>query len=180
VKNIIASLTLCHQKLTWNQQHGWQTTLAESVTPAIERDVAEMKILIVEDGTTLGLLVSATLSDAGYEVIGPAETAATAMDLITSYTPDAALLDVTLKYGTSLPLAELLISLEIPIAFVTGRESDDLPDHMRDVPLLRKPFGADGLLTMVEALTVPYTAANNAGPSERSTRRTPAPSTAAG
>src|SRR5439155_17042562 len=101
--------------------------------------------------------------------------------LISSYTPDAALLDVTLKYGTSLPLAELLISLEIPIAFVTGRDSDDLPDHMRDVPLLRKPFGADGLLTTVEALflTVPYTAANNAGTSERSTRCTPAPSTAA-
>jgi len=29
-----------------------------------------------------------------------------------------------LKYGTSLPLAELWISLEVPIAFVTGRDSD--------------------------------------------------------
>ena len=60
--------------------------------------------------------------------------------------------DVTLKGGTCLPVAELLVSLEIPLAFMTGCEPDDLPDRLRNVPLLRKPFGLDGLLTTIKTL----------------------------
>jgi DNA-binding response OmpR family regulator len=114
--------------------------------------VAEKKILVLEDGTALGMLVSAALADHGYEVIGPVGTAAMAVELISSCAPDAALLDVTLAYGTSLPVAELLMSREIPLAFVSGCEPDDLPDHLRNVPLLRKPFGFEGLLNTIEAL----------------------------
>jgi DNA-binding response OmpR family regulator len=114
--------------------------------------VAEKKILVVEDGTALGMLVSAALADHGYEVIGPVATAAMAVELILSCAPDAALLDVTLACGTSLPAAELLLSREIPLAFVSGCEPDDLPDHLRGVPLLRKPFGSEGLLSTIEAL----------------------------
>jgi DNA-binding response OmpR family regulator len=118
----------------------------------IERAVAEKKILVLEDGTALGMLVSAALADHGYEIIGPVGTAAMAVELISSCAPDAALLDVTLAYGTSLPVAELLMSREIPLAFVSGCEPDDLPDHLRNVPLLRKPFGFEGLLNTIEAL----------------------------
>jgi DNA-binding response OmpR family regulator len=84
--------------------------------------VAEGKILVVEDGVSTGRMIGLILTDAGYDVIGPAMTNICAVDLIASHTPDAAFLDVTLGSVTSFPVAELLTSLGIPFAFLTGED----------------------------------------------------------
>ena len=67
-------------------------------------------------------MIGLILIDAGYEVIGPAISNVCAVDLIASHTPDAAFLDVTLGSVTSFPVAELLTSLGIPFAFLTGED----------------------------------------------------------
>jgi DNA-binding NarL/FixJ family response regulator len=97
-------------------------------------------------------LISVVLADAGYEVIGPAATAAEAADLISSAGLDAALLNVTLRFETSFPVAEILASRSIPFAFITGHEPDELPPHLQHHPMLRKPIGTDGILAMVKSL----------------------------
>jgi CheY-like chemotaxis protein len=60
------------------------------------KSAVKSKILIVEDGSSTGWLISLILSDAGYSVVGPAVSNATAVDLIASDAPNAAFLDVTL------------------------------------------------------------------------------------
>ena len=117
--------------------------------------MAEGKILIVEDGVSTGRMIGLILTDAGYEVIGPAMTNICAVDLIASHTPDAAFLDVTLGSVTSFPVAELLTSLGIPFAFLTGEDRGQLPLHLRDAPFLPKPIGFDDLLSAAEALVRP-------------------------
>jgi DNA-binding response OmpR family regulator len=119
--------------------------------------VTEKKILIVEDMASTGLLISLILREDGYEVIGPAATTVIAADLIASDAPDAALLDVTLNFESSFPVAELLIALGTPFAFMTGHEPDELPSHLHDVPCLRKPIGSDDLLATVGNLIRTYT-----------------------
>lgn len=115
--------------------------------------VAEGKILVVEDGVSTGRMIGLILTDAGYEVIGPAISNMCAVDLIASNAPNAAFLDVTLGSVTSFPIAELLTSLGIPFAFLTGEDRGQLPLHLRDVLFLSKPVGFDDLLAAAETLT---------------------------
>ena len=118
--------------------------------------MATGKILIVEDALSSGRLIGLVLSDAGYDVIGPAVTNANAVDLIASDAPDAAFLDVRLGSVTSFPIAELLMSLGIPFAFLTGEDRGQLPLHLRDALFLPKPIGFDDLLTAADTLTRPH------------------------
>jgi len=113
------------------------------------------RILIVEDGLSAGWLISLILSDAGYNVVGPAVSNATALDLIASDAPNAAILDVTLGSVTSFPVAELLTSLGIPFAFCTGEDRELLPIHLRDALFLSKPVSFDALLAAAHILTCP-------------------------
>jgi DNA-binding response OmpR family regulator len=114
--------------------------------------VAGRKVLVVEDETSLQPLISDTLSEAGYDVIGPTATAACGVQLVSSDSPDVALLNVTLGNGTSFSVAELLASHGIPFAFITGHEPDELPTHLQHHIILRKPFGSDDLLATISAL----------------------------
>jgi AmiR/NasT family two-component response regulator len=47
-------------------------------------------MLMVEDGIATGTLIAVILMDAGYEVIGPATTNGSAVDLIDARAPDVA------------------------------------------------------------------------------------------
>ena len=115
--------------------------------------MAEGKILIVEDWVETGRLIAVILMEAGYEVIGPAATNGSAVDLINSRSPDATLLDVSLGSAKSFPIAELLTSLGTPFAFVTGDDPDEIPVHLRKAPVLRKPISFEVLLAAAELLT---------------------------
>jgi DNA-binding response OmpR family regulator len=111
------------------------------------------KIFIVEDGVAAGRLIAVILMDAGYEVIGPATTNGSAVDLIDSRSPDAVLLDINLGSNTSFPVAELLTSLGTPFAFMTGNEPDEIPTHLRSNRLLRKPMSIEAVLAEAVFLT---------------------------
>jgi len=52
-------------------------------------------------------------------------------------------LDVNLAGEMSYPVAELLRSRGVPFLFATGYGTDGLPEGMRNVPVLSKPFGLE-------------------------------------
>ena len=60
--------------------------------------------------------------------------------LIGSASPDAAIVDVTLRGETGYAIAERLVECKIPFIFATGRAEGSLPPPFEDAPMLSKPF----------------------------------------
>jgi len=66
---------------------------------------------------------------------------------------DAALLDVRLGQETSAAIAEQLLARAIPFAFTTGyADSVMLPDHLRNIPKLSKPYVGGEIVKVLNSL----------------------------
>ena len=96
------------------------------------------------------------LQDAGFEVIGPVDSVASARELIGDLKLDIALLDSNLSGERSYGLAEDLVSSGIPVVFCTGYEElDELPDVLRECAIVPKPFRNDTLFGTISAAMKP-------------------------
>ena len=89
--------------------------------------------------------MAAILTDAGYHVLGPLHSSTDGIEAISTFRPDAALLDVRLARGTSLLLAEELERQNIPFALVSGATRRMIAARYRNRPFLAKPFGTGEL-----------------------------------
>lgn len=110
---------------------------------------ARPRILVVEDEWLIAEDFGDILNRAGFEIVGPANTAAEADELIRTEEFSAALLDVNLGSGTSFSLADKLDAEGIPYAYITGYNNNDLPDHVKAHALLSKPVADDDLPRVV-------------------------------
>ena len=98
-------------------------------------------ILVVEDDPLIALDLKATLEHAGVVVLGPAGRVRDAMLLAEKSLPVAAVLDVRLEVGTSLPLAKWLAERDIPFLFQTS-DPALIDAAYSAAPVLRKPVPA--------------------------------------
>lgn len=96
-------------------------------------------ILIVDDEWLLANDLAEEISAAGYDIVGPAHSVASALDLIRVERTDCAFLDVNLRGETSYPIAEALAARGIPFTFISGYENRQLQPSFREAPLLCKP-----------------------------------------
>ncbi|KQN92816.1 hypothetical protein ASE95_09235 [Sphingomonas sp. Leaf231] len=85
-------------------------------------------------------------------VVGPAGRVDDAMALVDRGGVDVAMLDVNLGSAMCFPVAERLAALGIPFLFLTGYDGWTLPEPLRDVPLLAKPFNNNAVVAAVRAL----------------------------
>ena len=113
---------------------------------------ADKCILVIEDEILLSMDIETSLTDAGYQVIGPAGTIEAAKKLISDGKCDVALVDANLGGQPVDELADSLAQKNIPFAFVTGYGRDALPQEFRHNLLLGKPFSAEQLLSIVSTL----------------------------
>lgn len=118
-------------------------------------NLADRRILLVEDEALLALIAEEVLQDQGCVVIGPVGKLSTALQMATDEALDAAVLDVTIRGGKSYPVAEQLTARGIPFVLVSGYGSWMLPEELRESPQLTKPFSAENLVATVSALLVP-------------------------
>jgi DNA-binding NtrC family response regulator len=103
-------------------------------------EVKGKRILIVEDDALLAIDMSQHLERAGYSIMGPAGTAAKALDLLGAPRCDAAILDVHLgREETSEPVALELRSGGIPFVIVTAYSHEHLPEAYSGFAILAKP-----------------------------------------
>jgi CheY-like chemotaxis protein len=111
---------------------------------AIERSddsFAACRVLVVEDEALVALQLQGDLEQDGHKVVGPARSLKDGLLLASREEFDAALVDVSLGRDTSAPIADQLLARNIPFAFATGySDTAMLPDHLRDVPKLSKPY----------------------------------------
>jgi DNA-binding response OmpR family regulator len=110
------------------------------------------RVLVVEDEWLISQEVEVMLQDAGYDVVGPVPTVASALSLIEAERIDTAVLDIHLGREKSFPIAQALISRAIPFVFVSGYACDDLPLQFRACPLLSKPVNSNSLLSQLQTL----------------------------
>jgi DNA-binding response OmpR family regulator len=113
------------------------------------------RILVVEDEPLIAGLIADWLVELEHEVAGSVNNAAAALQIANQTPPDAALLDVTLGSGDSFSLADELLAKGIPVAFITGHDTQSLPQRFRQAPMLGKPFDFDAMQSLLDRLVGP-------------------------
>ncbi|WP_136684590.1 HWE histidine kinase domain-containing protein [Falsirhodobacter xinxiangensis] len=130
------------------------TPLAEkTVTTDTKRLPETAHLLLLEDQLLIAMDVEAMLQESGFTRISLARNVEQALAIIDQGV-ELAMLDVNLGRETSVPVAEELHRRGIPFVFATGYdERSALPEGLRHVPVVRKPYEVENLL---EALARAY------------------------
>jgi two-component sensor histidine kinase len=110
------------------------------------------RFLVVEDEPFIGLDVVAALEGVKARVEGPIATVEKACELIEQSHFDAALIDANLNGRPVDAVASALARRNIPFAFVTGHNSDALPEAFRTFPVVNKPFGHEQVVEAAASL----------------------------
>jgi DNA-binding NtrC family response regulator len=106
------------------------------------------QILVVEDEFLIAMELEHTLRRAGYEVLGPAPSVGTALELLRQERPDAAVLDVSLAGERVTPVAEVLRAMGVPFVLASGYGAAELNADpvLRDAVNVGKPSRSERLL----------------------------------
>jgi DNA-binding response OmpR family regulator len=110
------------------------------------------RVLVVDDEPLIASLIADWLLELECEVAGPVNNAPDALQIAERTRLDGALLDVTLGADDSFPLAEALLAKGVPVAFITGRDAQSLPNPYKSSPVLGKPFDFDALKALLDGL----------------------------
>ena len=90
---------------------------------------ASVSVLVVEDEALIAMDLQALLEEAGYRVLGPANSTAAAMALLDGTDPDVALLDVNLGRSDVFGVANELATRKTKVIFLTGHTVQKLPHN---------------------------------------------------
>ena len=109
-----------------------------------EDDVRDdVKVLVVEDETLVGMDLVIMLEEWGYAAEGPLKSVSRALNVLQKSVPDVAILDINLGNGeTSFPIAAKLSEMNVPFLFLTGYDQSRFhaSEEWLDAPHLRKPL----------------------------------------
>lgn len=113
------------------------------------------KIMVVEDQMLIAYELVELLEANDFEVVGPFNSVEDAKAGIEATRPDAALLDINLGgEETSEPIADLLMQMKLPFAFLSGyRSAGKLAQRFEAVNLIRKPAREHQLVSLASSLT---------------------------
>ncbi|WEA26318.1 response regulator [Rhizobium binxianense] len=115
-------------------------------------ETISFRLLVVEDELLIAIELEDVLRALGCTVIGPVAKLVDAIELASTESLDAAILDVTIRGGQVFPVAEILLERDIPFVFASGYGDWALPENMRDRPRLTKPFTTAELEEQVKLL----------------------------
>jgi len=104
------------------------------------------RVLVVEDEALIALDIERTLTEAGAQVVGPANSLEDGLLTALREPFDIAVLDMNLNGKSSLPLLKLLETERKPFIIASGYEQPDFPHDW----VLRKPLSPAALLSALE------------------------------
>jgi PAS domain S-box-containing protein len=116
------------------------------------------RVLLVEDEALVAMMIQETMTEFGFQVIGPVSTASEALAAARNSQFDAAVLDINLGDGMVYTVAEILSKRGVPFVFVTGYDADSVDSRFTGVPVLQKPIERN-MLQKVFLLGAGHTAA---------------------
>ena len=112
-----------------------------------------LTVLVAEDEPMISTSLGDDLEEAGYRVAGPFRRSADALAWLDRNPADLAMLDLVLRDGLCVPLAEALRAKNIPFLIFSGYyRGPDVPPIFRDAPWVEKPGAFDDILAALEAL----------------------------
>lgn len=106
------------------------------------------RVLVVEDETLVGMEMTDSLQRAGWEVVGPASTIESGIELAERPNLAVAVLDVSIHGRLVYPIADLLSRRGVPIVFCTGYQDYSAAQY-ENARIVRKPVQMDELMTVV-------------------------------
>jgi CheY-like chemotaxis protein/DNA-directed RNA polymerase specialized sigma24 family protein len=136
-----------------------ETEVVEKLAVARDelRRQAKARVLIIEDEPVIAMDIASIIEALGHEVVGIASRQAEAVELARLHNPGLVLADVQLQDGDSgiLTVQEIMLSLDIPVIFVTGFPERLLTgDRVEPAFIVTKPFDPETLkVAIVQALS---------------------------
>jgi CheY-like chemotaxis protein len=119
--------------------------------------MSQLRLLILEDEALIAMLLADLAEELGAAVVACVGTIEDALKAAQLGGLDAALLDVNLSDGGSGTLvADYLVSVGVPFAFVTGYGATSRTAKYC-APILRKPFTEQQLQQVLMTLSLPFT-----------------------
>ena len=110
----------------------------------------DISVLLVEDQMLIAMNAEMMLSEYGLTNVVTVSSAAEALNKLKTYTPMAAVLDVNLGAGTSIPIAQELRRQGVPFIFATGYgDGSIIPEEFSDIGVLRKPYSGKDLMPAI-------------------------------
>ena len=110
------------------------------------------RILVLEDEWLIANQIETALDDAGFEVVGPFNRVAQAVDVVHSLSVDAAILDINVNGESSFPVAEKLVEASVPFMFLSGYSEVELPSALQGRPMVQKPIDLTALCRYLRSL----------------------------
>lgn len=114
--------------------------------------VGAKRILVVEDEFLVAALLEDDLNAAGYAVVGPFTSLASATQAARGGRLDLAILDVNLNGEMVYPLADELLARKVPFIFLSGYGLQDMPEKYRGAPRIAKPYDPPALIREVSRI----------------------------
>ena len=111
-----------------------------------------MRVLIVEDEFLVAIDLASIVESIGHEVVGPVQSARSAIDLARIRPVDVALLDVNLGTDTAAPVADVLDKQGVPYAIVTAYRREHLARRFQDTAHIPKPIRPADILAALKDL----------------------------
>lgn len=120
------------------------------VRPGVQ--LSGKRALIVEDQMLIALDLEQILEEAGLKVIATVTSPAEALATLDRELPDVAILDVNLGDGNSEPIGHALRQRGVPFIFATGYGDAGIGGDFADIPVVRKPYSRESILTELRRL----------------------------
>ncbi len=122
----------------------------KSAPPQAGGSLQGKRILLVEDSLLIALDAETMLRDAGAKGVEVVASAEAGLSAIVAQEFQAAVLDINLGRGTSLPVADELAKRNIPFIFASGySDRSTIPQRFRHIRMVVKPYAS---ATLVEAV----------------------------
>jgi len=110
------------------------------------------RILVVEDEALLAIEIARALENAGFDVLGPAMDAPSALTLLSAHGCDAAVLDINLRDETSETVALELTARGTPFLTVSSTLPEQRPPAFLTAPALGKPVAPKVVVAAIRKL----------------------------
>ncbi|GAB6854944.1 response regulator [Asaia astilbis] len=107
-------------------------------------------IFIVEDEALVALDLKYIIEDTGLTPCGPYDTVVSSMEALDEHLPDCAILDVRVSDGEIFPVADRLMTEDVPIIFYSGHaDKRMLTSRYPDAQICVKPSSPQELLQAI-------------------------------
>jgi CheY-like chemotaxis protein len=110
------------------------------------------RIVVLDDEPLISMVLQDWLTELACETVGPANSVRTALRLIASAPPDAAILDLFLGDEKSYAVAAELRARRIPFAFTTGYAHENMDATFKEELVVSKPFDFEAIKSLVTRL----------------------------